>query len=169
MKATALATVVLALTSCGHHTKLATYQEPRDGWTVSYPPSMNVQAIGYAKGMLWARGAVIASSPDVRATQEVYFRRFSPNAVAFGLVRYFGGPAQGPFGRDTPLPLERERFRPIRGAPPPRVLEQPIDAGGSRWHVLVWFGSGASDDDKDAVWNIVRSIRMPTRRPAPAD
>jgi hypothetical protein len=159
-----LAVIVLGLASCQNHTKPATYEEPRDGWSVAYPASMNVQAIGYAKGMLWARGAVIASSPEVRATQEVYFRRFPPSAVAFGLVRYFGGPAQEPSARDTPLPLEQSRFRPIRGAPPPKVLEQPISADGVTWHVLVWFGPKASEDDKDAVWGIVRSIRMPTLR-----
>jgi hypothetical protein len=164
VKALVIAVIVLGLASCQNHTKPATYEEPRDGWSVAYPASMNVQAIGYAKGMLWARGAVIASSPEVRATQEVYFRRFPPSAVAFGLVRYFGGPAQEPSARDTPLPLEQSRFRPIRGAPPPKVLEQPMSADGVTWHVLVWFGPKASDDDKDAVWGIVRSIRMPTLR-----
>ena len=62
MKTLVLATVALGLASCGHHTALAKYREPQDGWTVSYPASMSPQAIGYAKGMLWARGAVIASS-----------------------------------------------------------------------------------------------------------
>jgi hypothetical protein len=164
VKALVLAVIVLGLASCQNHTKPATYEEPRDGWSVAYPASMNVQAIGYAKGMLWARGAVIASSPEARATQELSFRRFPADAVAFGLVRYFGGPAQEPSARETPLPLEQSRFRPIRGAPPPKVLEQPISADGVTWHVLVWFGPKASDDDKDAVWGIVRSIRMPTLR-----
>jgi hypothetical protein len=161
MKTLVLATVVLGLVSCGHHTALAKYREPQDGWTVSYPASMSPQAIGYAKGMLSARGAVIASSPDVRATEEVYFRRFPPDAVAFGLVRYFGGPAQGLRGPATRLPLERAGFTPVQGAPPPTTLEQSINANGSTWHVFVWVGPKASDEDKDAVWRIVRSIRMP--------
>ncbi len=35
MKTLVLATVVLGLASCGHHTALAKYREPQDGWTVS--------------------------------------------------------------------------------------------------------------------------------------
>ena len=162
MKTLVLAAFVLGLASCGHHTALAKYREPQDGWTVSYPASMSSQAIGYAKGMLRARGAVIASSPDVRATEEVYFRRFPPDAVAFGLVRYFGGPGQELRGAETRLPLERARFTPVQGAPPPATLEQSINANGSTWHVFVWFGPKASDADKDAVWRIVRSIHMPS-------
>ena len=104
---------------------------------------------------------MIASSPDVRATEEVYFRRFPPDAVAFGLVRYFGGPAEGLRDPKTRLPLERARFTPVEGAPPPTTLEQSINANGSTWHVFVWVGPKASDEDKDAVWRIVRSIRMP--------
>ena len=161
MKTLALAMMVLGFASCGQHTKLARYREPRDGWTVTYPASMRPQAIGYAKGMLWARGAVIASSPNVRATEEVYFRRFPPDAVAFGLVRYFGGPGQEMSGPETRLPLERAAFTPLHGAPPPRALEQSINANGSTWHVFVWFGPKASDKDKDAVWRVVQSIRMP--------
>jgi hypothetical protein len=130
---------------------------------------MNVHAIGYAKGMLLARGAESASSREVRATQELSFRRFPANAVAFGLVRYFGEPTQEPSARETPLPLEQSRFRPIRGAPPPKVLEQPMSADGVTWHVLVWFGPRASDEDKDAVWRIVRSIRMPGQLQTPGD
>ena len=162
MKTVVFATVVLGLASCGHHTALAKYREPQDGWTVSYPASMSPQAIGYAKGMLLARGAVIASSPDVRATEEVYFRRFPPDAVAFGLVRYFGGPTQELRGPETRLPLEHARFIPVQGAPPPATLEQSINANGSTWHVFVWFGPKASEEDKDAVWRIVRSIHMPS-------
>jgi hypothetical protein len=162
MKTVALVTVVLGLASCGHHTALAKYREPQDGWTVSYPASMSPQAIGYAKGMLLARGAVIASSPDVRATEEVFFRRFPPDAVAFGLVRYFGGPGQKLLSPETRLPLERTRFTPVRGTPPPATLEQSFHANGSTWHVFVWFGPKASDEDKDAVWRVVRSIHMPS-------
>ncbi len=154
--------MVLGLVSCGHHTALVKYREPQDGWTISYPASMRAQAIGYAKGMLWARGAVIGSSPDVHATEEVYFRRFPRDAVAFGLVRYFGGPGQELRGPETRLPLERARFTPVQGAPPPSTLEQSINANGSTWHVFVWFGPKASNEDKDAVWRIVRSIRMPS-------
>jgi hypothetical protein len=161
MKTLVVATVVLGLASCGHHTRLAKYREPQDGWTVSYPASMSAHAIGYAKGMLCARGAVIASSADVRPTEEVNFRRFPPDAVAFGLVRYFGGPAREMGGPETRLPLERARFTSVRGAPPPATLEQLINANGSTWHVFVWFGPKASDKDKDAVWRIVRTIRMP--------
>jgi hypothetical protein len=139
---------------------MATYREPQDRWTVTYPTSMSPHAIGYAKGLLRARGAVIASSPDVRPTEDVYFRRFPPDAAAFGLVRYFGGPGEETRGRETTLPLRRARFTPVRGGPPPRALEQAIDAKGVRWHVYVWFGPKASDKDKDAVWRIVESIRI---------
>jgi hypothetical protein len=110
--------------------------------------------------MLTARGVVIASSPKVRATQEVYFRRFPPDATAFGLVRFFGGPAQDT-GAGTTLPLQRAGFRPVRGAPPPIPLEQSMDANGSTWRVFVWFGPMASDQDKEKVWRIVRSIHFP--------
>lgn len=161
MKPLALAAVVLGLASCAHHTSSAVYREPQDGWTVSFPRSMTPRAIGYAKGMLRARGVVIASSADVRPTQEVYFRRFPAAAVAFGLVRYFGGPAEEMRGPDTRLPLERTGFAQVQGAPAPRTLEQSFNANGSAWHVFVWFGPKASDEDKDAVWRIVRSIRMP--------
>jgi hypothetical protein len=163
VKALVFAGIVLGLASCGHRSTMAKYREPQDGWTVSYPASMSANAIGYSKGMLWARGAVIASSPDVRTTEEVYFRRFPPDAAAFGLVRYFGGPAQDVSGPESQLPLERSGFTPIQGAPPPRTLEQSITANGSTWHVFVWFGPKASDEDKNAVWRIVKSIRLPER------
>jgi hypothetical protein len=160
MKVLALAAIAVGLVSCGHHTKMAQYREPRDGWTVSYPDSMTPRAIGYAKGVLLARGAVISTSPEVNPTQGAYFRRFPPEAAAFGLVRFFGGPAQDT-DAETKLPLDRGGFRPIRGAPPPVPLVQSISANGSTWHVFVWFGPKASDDDKEKVWRIVRSIRFP--------
>jgi len=162
VKALAIAVVTLGLVSCGHHTRMAQYREPRDGWTVSYPASMTPLAIGYARGMLTARGVVIASSPRVRATQEVYFRRFPADAAAVGLVRFFGGPGQRS-GAETKLPLQRAGFRPIREAPPPVPLEQSMNANGSTWHVFVWFGPKASDQDKERVWRIVRSIQFPQR------
>jgi hypothetical protein len=160
MRALALATLAAGLVSCGNHTKTARYREPFDGWTVSYPASMTPRAIGYAKGLLTARGVVIASSPRVRPTQEVYFRRFPPDAAAFGLVRFFGGPGRDT-GAETTLPLDRAGFRPVRGAPPPVPLVQSISTNGSTWHVFVWFGAKASDEDKEKVWRIVRSIRFP--------
>jgi hypothetical protein len=159
LKALAVATIALGLVSCGQHTEIAQYREPRDGWAVSYPASMTPQAIGYAKGMLWARGVVIASSPQVRATQELYFKRFPPDAAAFGLVRFFGGPATEE-GAESALPLERAGFRRVQGAPPPAPLVQAINVNGSTWHVFVWFGPNASDRDKEQIWRIVRSIRF---------
>ena len=122
--------------------------------------TMRPQAIGYAKGMLRARGAVIASSPEVRATQEVYFKRFPPDAAAFGLVRFFGGPASET-GAETKLPLQRAGFLPVSEAPPPVPLERSMIANGSTWHVFAWFGPKASQHDKEQVWRIVRSIRFP--------
>jgi hypothetical protein len=158
LKALVVATIALGLVSYGQHTKMAQYREPRDGWAASYPASMTPQAIAYAKGMLWARGVVISSSPRVRATQELYFGRFPADAAAFGLVRFFGGPVTDE-GAETALPLQRAGFRRVQ-APPPAPLVQAMKANGSTWHVFVWFGSNASDRDKERIWRIVRSIRF---------
>jgi hypothetical protein len=162
VKGLAAATIALGLVSCGHRTKMAQYREPRDGWSVSYPASMTPRAIGYAKGMLSARGVVIATSPDVSPTQEVYFKRFPSDAAAFGLVRFFGGPATGS-GAATALPLRRTNFRRVRGAPPPAPLVQSVNANGMTWHVFVWVGPTASRQDKERVWRIVRSIQFPQK------
>jgi hypothetical protein len=162
-----IAVVGIALTglvSCGHHTKLARYQDPRDGWTISYPASMHRSAVDQYQAMVSWRGVVVANSDRIRAGEPGYFRRFPPDGVAFGLIQREGGPAPELSPPEARFPLSRSDFAPERGAPPPTSLFHGMIANGAPWQVIVWFGPKASRADKEKTWRIVESIRFPPQR-----
>jgi hypothetical protein len=166
LKAVAAAGIVLGtLVSCGHHTKMAEYQDPVAGWTISYPASMSRSVINDPGGHGLVHGVFVTNSERVRRSEDLFFRRFPPDAVAFSLSYRPGG---GPPVLSPPeqrFPISRTSFTSERGAPPPVPLVHGMIANGWPWTVAVWFGPKASSADKDKIWRIVESIHFPPQRP----
>jgi hypothetical protein len=152
-----------AFVSCGHETKMAKYQDARDGWTISYPASMRRTVVDY-QARVSMQGVVIANSDQVRTSEGVLFRRFPPDGAAVGLIQQGGGPMPDLSPPEARFPLSRSSFTPVRGAPSPRPLIHGMIANGSPWLVAVWFGPKASRRDREEIWKIVESIRFPKQR-----
>jgi hypothetical protein len=166
LKAVAAAGIVLGtLVSCSHHTKTTEYRDPEAGWTISYPSSMSRSVINELQFHGILHGVLVTNSERVRRSEDLFFRRFPPDAVAFSLVYW---PGAGPPNLSPPeqrFPISRTSFTSERGAPPPAPLLHRMIANGSPWTVAVWFGPKASEADKDEIWRTVESIHFPPQRP----
>src|SRR5262245_6468700 len=167
LKAAGLAAVaVLALVSCGHHTRMASYRDPGDGWEISYPASMHPAVVDEFNGVR-IHGVVIANAP-VRRSDRRSFEGLPAKGAAFAMLQMQGGPGPNPSIPKARFPLRRSDFERTGSAPFPSPFIHGMILNGGPWAVYAWFGEKASHRDQERIWRIVESLRSSSRSPVPA-
>lgn len=145
------------------------YKDPKFGWTIRYPRGLLVEH--FTAQFRWPLDGVRITNftPHLehRTGQEPemgWLDRFPTTGVA-AQIWYLGGPGRTP-ARGDGLPLRRSSFLRappyFRGEPAPDY--HPFAADGYGFSAAVWVGPDASQADKAAIWNVIRSLRFPRLR-----
>jgi hypothetical protein len=145
------------------------YVDPRFGWEIRYPRGM-VAGHFESEGLFTSDGARLTNfPPDLRAPSTGtpamgWLRSFPADGVALQI--WFGERLPGvPPLRDSEFPLLPTSFDPTRpyvgGAEPP-PLYRVFFADGFSFSAAVWIGPQASLADRQSIWDVVRSLSLPS-------
>jgi hypothetical protein len=141
-----------------------TYTDPDYGWTIEVPLRLNSASFKdrpenrYTASGAWVSNFLFptAGTPDIA--------EFPAEGVALRVWRRVGGPSEAPTGDDIRVPIalddleSRDRYV---GGSEPQPLSLDFMANGLRFTVDVWFGPAASVADRDAIANVLESLRFP--------
>jgi hypothetical protein len=142
------------------------YRNPRFGWTVKYPARMLSEHFE-SRGLFTSDGIWIANfQADTSASAEDlrHLRKgFPRDGVLFQLWwgQRFPVHSDEP---DTQLPLSLDTFEQIPryvGGKEPRPLYKSFFQGGTPFSLAVWVGPEATAADRQAMADIVASVRFP--------
>lgn len=158
MRLAGLAVTALAAVAFAASPATRVYRDARFGFIVTYPKSFRVVRYDY-----FERASVDGTAFGDVAHPERYARYPFPNPVGRGVVMLVEHIAGGPppiypvAGHDSTLPLARASFSPdIK----PRSLYTFFVGNGWSLSVRLGIGRYAAKADTDALWKMVRSIRM---------
>jgi hypothetical protein len=148
------------------------FVDSRFGWMIRVPKGMLVGH--FQSGGMDANDGVRVTnfSPDLSdgggTSPSVEWLRGLP-ADGVALQLWFGErlPTDPP-ARDSKLPLPRQSFHRAAGWPYVGGLPAPLYrvsfGDGFPLFAAVWFGPRASRTDRNAIWNVVRSLQFPRLR-----
>jgi len=148
-----------------------TYQNPFPRFAFRYPPTWHLQTFSERNTNL--RGTLLTNTdrdlqraPNAGRSAVWDFRELPANIVVVEVHHDIGRATTARPGEpDTPLPLslDQAQVRPPDaavaefGVPPALVIPIRI-SGDDRYAVVVWFGQGASESDKESARQVVASL-----------
>ena len=156
---------VLAVTllACGSF-PTATYTDPRDQWTITYPvdtftvtpfdTSSNATDTG-----IWVANYHEAFDGSYRALDTI-----PEDGIALRIWRAEVGTLAQPASDDSSFPISLDDFVPDASFgmfEDPVVATYEFQGNGVRYRAGVWISSGATDEDRNAVADVVSSLRFP--------
>jgi len=156
--------MVASLVACSQSSSATTYTDPHDQWTITYPADTFTVTPFEAGDAATDTGIWVANYEAAFDGGYGALDTIPKDGIALRIWTTEGGTTTQSASSDTAFPISLDDFVPDASF---GMFEDPVVAtyesqgNGVRYRAGVWVSSGASEEDRGAVADIVASIRFP--------
>jgi hypothetical protein len=143
----------------------ATYSDPRDQWSITYPAAMFTVTSFDSSDRVTDTGVWVANYDAVFDEGYGGLDAIPNNGIALRIWRTEGGAPLQPASMDSAFPLNTNDFVPdatFGMIEDPVVTTYEFQGDGIRYRAGLWTSSGSSDSDRSAMADIVGSLQFPS-------